>query len=157
MIKIKKILCPVDFLPGSDHAVTYATGLASAHKAKIYLLHVVAPMIPIPYADGISTVDITESLERAAIRQMTRLVAKVKTRGVNAQGTVMHGQVKDVIERVISDLKPDLITMGTHNRSSIERWFMGSVTEWLIRHSPVPVLTVAPKSAKKARITKRAA
>jgi nucleotide-binding universal stress UspA family protein len=157
MIKIKKILCPVDFLPGSDHAVTYAAGLASVHKAKIYLVHAVAPMVPTPYADSISTVDITESLERAALREMTRLVAKVKARGVNAQGTVVHGQVKDVIERAISDQKPDLITMGTHNRSTLERWFMGSVTEWLIRHSPVPVLTVAPKSAKKARMTKRAA
>src|SRR5205823_6068334 len=122
-----------------------------------YLLHVVAPMIPSPYADGISTVDITQSLEKAAIRQMTRLVAKVKARGIKAQGTVMRGQIKDVVERVMSGLRPDLVVMGTHNRSSIERWFMGSVTEWLIRHSPVPVLTVAPKSAKKTRITKRAA
>jgi universal stress protein A len=157
MIKIKKILCPVDFFPGSEHAVNFATGLAAVHHAKVYLLHVVAPMIPGPYADAISTVDVTESMERAALRQMTQLVAKVKARGVRAQGTVMHGQVRDVIDRVMSDLKPDLITMGTHNRSSIERWFMGSVTEWLIRHSAVPVLTIGPKSAKKARITKRAA
>ena len=89
--------------------------------------------------------------------QMTRLVAKVKAKGIKAQGTVVRGQIKDVIERVMSDLRPDLVAMGTHNRSSIERWFMGSVTEWLIRQSPAPVLTVAPKSAKKARITKRAA
>jgi len=157
MIKIKKILCPVDFFAGSDNAVAYATGFAAIHNAKVYLLHVVAPMISSPYADGISTVDIAQSMEQAAIPQMTRLVAKVKAKGIKAQGSVVQGQVKDVIERFITDLKPDLITMGTHNRSSIERWFMGSVTEWLIRHSPVPVLTVAPKPAKKARITKRAA
>ncbi len=157
MIKIKKILCPVDFLPGSDHAVSYATGLAGILHAKVHLLHVVAPIIPNPYAEGIITVDVTQSMEHAAIRQMTRLVAKVKSRGVKVQGTVMRGQVKDVVERVIAEFKPDLITMGTHNRSSIERWFMGSVTEWLIRHSPVPVLTVAPKSAQKPRISRRAA
>ena len=144
-------------MPGSDRAVTYATGLALVHKATIYLVHAVGPMVPTPFADGISTVDITKSLERAARREMTRLVAKVKARGVKAQGTILHGHVKDVIEQVISDQKPDLITMGTHNRSTLERWFMGSVTEWLIRHSPVPVLTVAPKSDKKSRITKRAA
>src|SRR5438552_17322339 len=121
MIKIKKILCPVDFFPGSDHAVTYATGFAAVHHAKVYLLHVVAPMIPSPYADGISTVDITQSLEKAAIRQMTRLVAKVKARGIKAQGTVMRGQIKDVVERVMSGLRPDSVVMGTHNRSRIER------------------------------------
>jgi len=157
MIKIKKILCPVDFLPGSDHAVNYAAGLAAAHHSKLYLLHVVAPMIPAPYAEGISTVDLTRSMEQAAIRQMTRLVAKVKAKGIKAQGSVMQGQIKDVIESVLADLKPDLVTMGTHNKSALERWFMGSVTEWMIRHSPAPVLTVAPKAAKKARITKRAA
>jgi len=157
MIKIKKILCPVDFLPGSDHAVNYAAGLAAVHHAKLYLLHIVAPMIPAPYAEGISTVDLTQSMEQAAIRQMTRLVAKVKAKGIKAQGSVVQGQIKDAIERFLEDLKPDLITMGTHNKSALERWFMGSVTEWMIRHSPVPVLTVAPKSAKKARITKRAA
>src|SRR4029079_9398477 len=101
MIKIKKILCPVDFFPGSDHAVNVATGLAAVHHAKVYLLHVVAPMISGPYADGISTVDVTESMEKAALRQMTRLVAKVKNKGVNAQGTVMLGQVKDVIQHVM--------------------------------------------------------
>ena len=157
MIKIRKILCPVDFLPGSDHAVSYAAGLAAVHHAKLYLLHVVAPMIPAPYADGISTVDLTRSMEQAAIRQMTRLVAKVKAKGIKAQGSVVQGQIKDAIERVLADLKPDLVTMGTHNKSTLERWFMGSVTEWMIRHSPVPVLAVAPKAEKKARITKRAA
>jgi universal stress protein A len=157
MIKIKKILCPVDFRPGSDHAVTYATGLAAVHHAKVYLLHVVEPISPSPYAEGIITADVTESLEEAATRQMKRLVARVKAKGIKTEGAVMLGQMKDVIERAISDFKPDLITMGSHSKSSIERWFMGSVTEWLIRHSRVPVLTVAPKSEKKSRIGRRAA
>jgi nucleotide-binding universal stress UspA family protein len=157
MIKIRKILCPVDFLPGSDHAVSYAIQLAAVHHAKVYLLHVVEPIIPSTYADGISIVDITQSLEQAAIRQMHRLVSRLKARGARVQGSVIYGAIRDVMDRVIADLKPDLITIGTHNKSTIERWFMGSVTEWMIRHSAVPVLTVAPKSAKKARITKRAA
>jgi nucleotide-binding universal stress UspA family protein len=114
-------------------------------------------MIPAAYAEGISTVDLTRSMEQAAIRQMTRLVAKVKAKGIKVQGNVMQGQIKDAIEHVLAELKPDLVTMGTHNKTTLERWFMGSVTEWMIRHSPVPVLAVAPKAAKKARITKRAA
>jgi nucleotide-binding universal stress UspA family protein len=158
MIKIRKILCPVDFFPGSDNAVSYAAGLAAAHGAKVHLLHVVSPVIPSAYADGINTVELTRSMEQASIRQMKKLVAKVRAEGITAEGEVVTGQVKEGIERSISDLKPDLIAMGTHNRSSIERWFMGSVTEWLIRHSPVPVLTVAPRArAIRRKTAKRAA
>src|SRR5262245_54786514 len=104
MIKIKKILCPVDFLPGSDHAVSYAIRLAAVHHAKVYLLHVVEPIVPSAYADGISIVDITQSLEQAAIRQMNRLVSRLKTRGAKVQGSVVYGAIRDVIERVIADL-----------------------------------------------------
>src|SRR5262249_6803392 len=42
--------------------------------------------------------------------------------------------------------KPDLIAMGTHARAGFERWFLGSETEWLMRHSPVPLLVVSPKA-----------
>jgi universal stress protein A len=157
MIKIKKILCPVDFLAGSDHAVSYATEFALAHGAKMYLLHAVPPVIPNAYAEGINTVELTRSMEEASTRQMEKLVARVKARGIQVDGSVVTGPVKDVIQQKISEMKPDLITMGTHNRGTLERWFMGSVTQWLIHHSPVPVLTVVPKAANKPRITKRAA
>src|SRR5262245_6009534 len=116
MLKIKKILCPVDLLPGSEHPGNYAAGLAAVHPAKLDRLHVGSPMIPAPYAEGISTVDLTRSMEQAAIRQMTRLVARVKAKGTKAQGSVMQGQIKDAIAHVLADLKPDLVTMGTHNK-----------------------------------------
>ena len=44
MITIKKILCPVDFFPASDAAVSYAAGLAGIYGAGIHLLHVITPV-----------------------------------------------------------------------------------------------------------------
>jgi nucleotide-binding universal stress UspA family protein len=38
----------------------------------------------------------------------------------------------------------DLVVMGTHGRSGLERYLLGSVTEKLVRTSRVPVLTVRP-------------
>jgi nucleotide-binding universal stress UspA family protein len=35
--------------------------------------------------------------------------------------------------------------MGTHGRTGVDRWFLGSVTEWWMRHSPVPVLAISAK------------
>jgi hypothetical protein len=46
MITSKKILCPVDFFPASDAAVSYAAGLAANYGAGVHLLHVVTPLTP---------------------------------------------------------------------------------------------------------------
>jgi nucleotide-binding universal stress UspA family protein len=53
-----------------------------------------------------------------------------------------------ILESAISQ-KADLIVMGTHGRSGLNRWMLGSVAERVLRESPVPVLTVrsAPRDA----------
>ncbi len=145
MISIHKILCPVDFFPASDKAVNYAAGLAEKYDATIYLLHAVTPVVPMAYEYPIDTVAIARSMEEASKDEMKKLAAKLKTRGVNAESRIQVGAVHDVIKRAISVVKPDLIAMGTHGRTGIDRWFLGSETEWLMRHTPVPVLTISAK------------
>ena len=50
MITINKILCPVDFFPASDTAVSYAVDLGANYSATIHLLHVITPILPNEYA-----------------------------------------------------------------------------------------------------------
>lgn len=145
MISINRILCPVDFFPASDKAVSYAAGLATIYGAKVYLLHAVTPSIPTAYEFPMNTVAITKSMEEASAREMKKLEAKLKSKGVKVETLIRTGAVHDVIQRAISRVKPDLIAMGTHGRTGINRWFLGSETEWLMRHSPVPVLALSPK------------
>ena len=47
------------------------------------------------------------------------------------------------ILRIIHDEKIDLVVMGSHGRRNIERFFLGSTTEHILRKVPVPVLTVS--------------
>ena len=145
MISINRILCPVDFFRASDKAVNYAAGLAAIYDAKVYLLHAVTPTIPTAYEFPMNTVAITRSMEEAAAPEMKKLAAKLKSRGVKAETWIRNGAVHDVIKRAILTVKPDLIAMGTHGRTGINRWFLGSETEWLMRHTPVPVLALSPK------------
>jgi nucleotide-binding universal stress UspA family protein len=84
-------------------------------------------------------------MQEASRREMDKLIARVKTRGVKAESLIRAGAVHDVIRRAITTVKPDLIARGTHSRSGIDRWFLGSQAEWLMRHSPVPVLTISAK------------
>jgi len=55
---------------------------------------------------------------------------------------VIEALPADGIRRLAALEKPDLIVMGTHGRSGLNRWMLGSVAERVLRESTVPVLTV---------------
>ena len=148
MITIKNILCPVDFFPASNAAVNYAAGLAANYDAVIHLLHVVTPVPVSVYEYAIDSTAILKSVEEASVDEMKNLAARVKGMGVTAETELVVGDVYDEIKRSIDVLKPDLIVMGTHGRRGVERWFMGSTTEKLLRHSPVPLVTISAMSER---------
>ena len=143
MITINKILCPVDFFPASDAAANYAAGLAANYGATVHLLHVIAPILPTTYDYAIDTVGILKSLEKSARDEMNLLAARMGDAGVRSEISICVGDVYDEIKRAIEMEKPELVVMGTHGRRGVERWFMGSTTEKLMRHSPVPLLTIS--------------
>lgn len=55
---------------------------------------------------------------------------------------VVEGVPVDTIQRIASNVRADLIVMGTHGRTGLNRWMLGSVAERVLRESSVPVLTV---------------
>jgi len=142
MITIKNILCPVDFFPASDAAVSYAAGLAANYDTTIHLLHVITPIPVSVYEYAIDTTAIVKSVEESSMDEMKKLAGRVKSMGVTAETELVVGDVYDELKRLIDVLKPDLIVMGTHGRRGVERWFMGSTTEKLLRHTPVPLVTI---------------
>src|SRR5215510_807356 len=148
MITIKRILCPVDFFPASDAAVGYAAGLAANYDAVVHLLHVITPVPTSSYEYAIDTTELVKSMENSSMQEMNKLVAKLKETAVVAESELRVGDVYDEIKRSIEALKPDLIVMGTHGRRGVERWFMGSTTEKLLRHSPVPLVTISAAGEK---------
>jgi nucleotide-binding universal stress UspA family protein len=148
MITIKKILCPVDFFAASDAAVSYAAGLASNYGANLHLLHVVAPIAPTSFEFAINTADIVKAMEESSALEMKKLETRVRQAGVSVQIEVRLGDVYDEIKRAIEIVKPELVVMGTHGRRGVERWFMGSTTEKLLRHSPVPLVTISASGEK---------
>jgi nucleotide-binding universal stress UspA family protein len=143
MISIKKILCPVDFFPASDAAVNYAVGLAANYGAGIHLFHVVTPVVTGGFEFSLDTREITTSLKQKAQEELSALAAKFNEAGIITDYEVCVGDAYDEIKQAIEDLKPEIVVMGTHGRRGVERWFMGSTTEKLMRHSPVPLITIS--------------
>jgi nucleotide-binding universal stress UspA family protein len=142
MLTVKTILCPVDFFRASDNAVKYAVALASNYGARIHLLHVVPPVLYSANDYAVSMGEWRDAIEKDAAGKIKSLAAKLKAQNIPVESEVCVGDVHDEIKRSIQAVKPDLIVMGTHGRRAFERWFMGSKTERLLRHTPVPLLTV---------------
>jgi nucleotide-binding universal stress UspA family protein len=156
MRKIKTILCPVDFFPASIWAVNYAARLASSNKASVYLLHVMTPVSDDPYSYSPYSQQLIKSARQRSTDEMQKVEQRVRNAGTVASSRLRVGSVYDEIAREIRRLKPDLVVMGTHGRSGMKRWFLGSITEKLLRHCPVPLLVVsaAPKKPIAPRFRK---
>ena len=144
----KKILVPVDFSPSSLAALEMALELAAQFRASFELLHVWEP--PPIYgpdalvAGGMSLyAEIEEYSSRAAKKEMESLVARLQQRGFSDLRThVERGVPAPWILDTARKGGFDMIVMGTHGRTGVSRFLMGSVAEKVVRLAQVPVLTV---------------
>jgi nucleotide-binding universal stress UspA family protein len=142
MLRFRKVLCPVDFFPASLRAFEYALKLAANYGARVHALHVIAPIIPSAYTMELYTEDLITGLERESKKLLAKLKKKAKRAGIRANTELLFGNIDSEIERSLGAHGADLLVMGSHGRHGFERWILGSVTERLIRRSPVPVVVV---------------
>src|SRR5213075_870878 len=136
MIRFQKILCPVDFFPGSLHAFDHALKLAKNYEARVIALHVIEPVIPTIYEPAFSVPDLTAQLETESKRLFRQLGAKAAKAGVALETQVKLGDINTEIREAVARTKADLVVVGTHGSKGFERWLLGSVTEKLMRHCP---------------------
>jgi nucleotide-binding universal stress UspA family protein len=141
-----RILCPIDFERDSMEALELAAQLAKQNSATVYLLTVIgAPtgateLPPVP-------LDPNPSLE-AICRRRLEAIAQEKLAGVSHEIFVASGNAAPQILKLTAEQGIDLIVMGTHGRTGVKRFLLGSAAERVVRESPVPVLTIRPKAAE---------
>jgi nucleotide-binding universal stress UspA family protein len=145
MAAIRRILYATDFSPASRPAFSRAVELARANRAQLIALHVMTP--PILYTpDGYAlpqTYDrLLADMRAAAQKQLDRLVAGAKARGVRARGLLLEGVAHDRIVRAARPARADLLVIGTHGRTGLARLFLGSVASRVIATATCPVLSV---------------
>ncbi len=143
-MKVRKILAPVDFSDVSEHALSYATGLAAELGAEVLVVYVVEPIVfaGSPFAPEMSVPHLIEDQRRAAAESVDKLVARLVKRNVPVEGMVRTGTAYHVIVDTAAAENCDLIVMGTHGRGGLGHFLLGSVAEKVVRLSPCPVLTV---------------
>lgn len=150
MTPFRRILVPHDF---SDHATAALRTAARlvAPNGRILVLHVVVPFTPIadvPPA-GIASYVSPDILVAGAVEQLDRMVAKA-VRGRSGARVEPKVQLGDPYQRILEASRGmDLIVMSTAGRTGLSHLLIGSVTEKIVRHSRIPVLTLRPEAARK--------
>jgi nucleotide-binding universal stress UspA family protein len=138
MLAIQTILHPTDFSEQAQHAFATACSLARDHGARVIVLYVRAaaaaygalgPIVPEPVW---TPEDVEAGLAGLHLPEP----------GVEVEYRVADGDAAAEITRLASEVKANLIVMGTHGRTGLGRLLMGSVAENVLRRAPCPVLTL---------------
>src|SRR5688572_1023293 len=142
MLRLKRILCPVDFFPASELAALYAAQLAALYDARLKLIHIVSPVVPTVYDFSMDPA-IMDNLRQDSEKQFRKLLSRMPQPPISVDTEVRTGDVTHQIEKTISTFKPDLMVMGSHGNRGFERWILGSVTTRMLRRSSIPVMTIS--------------
>ena len=147
MIAIRRVLAPTDFSDSSAPAVRYAAELAAKFGAELTLLHVVQDlnlvvpdvMMPLP-----TPAPALEEMMAGAKAGIATFVEKLGLQPLHPKAEVRIGAPAAEIVAAAAELKADLLCIGTHGRTGLAHFLLGSVAERIVRHAPCPVLTVRP-------------
>ena len=135
MINIRKILYPTDFSPYSNQADFHAVALAQAHGAGLTILYVYAP------GQGTPPKSVTGVSDRDYWRNQLEQIRPVDS-GIPVHHVLLDGDPATEIVQYARDASMDLVVMGTHGRTGLERMLLGSVAEQTLREAPCSVLVV---------------
>jgi nucleotide-binding universal stress UspA family protein len=150
MIKLKRILCPLDFSENAQEALQYAIHLMlKDDDAVLYLVHIVDSRV-FDYSGPIYEQEVP--LMKVELDQSTReqlekkLLAEVPEEIQNrVETTILFGVPFLEIIMAARDKNIDLIVIGTHGRTGLAHMIIGSVAEKVVRKAPCPVLSVKSK------------
>ena len=152
-MQMKRILVPIDFSDNSKSAKQFALELAAPFQAEVELLHIVESSpyevyvqkgfqsevpVYVPLGETVPgsnpNVVVKNLMEEARSQLDKEADGKAKT-------AVRRGHAVEEILKEVESYKPDLVVMCTHGWKGLKHMLLGSVTERVVRHSPVPVLT----------------
>lgn len=136
------ILFPTD---GTDHATTvaeHAIDIAAARDATLHVLSVVDDRAFLILSDD-RVDDVRADFRARALEAVDEAATAAVDRGVTVETTVDDGRPAECILEGADRVDADLIVMGTSG-DDYERNVVGSVSQQVVRTSPVPVLTVGP-------------
>ena len=145
---LKRILVPLDGSPLAESALTVAVRIAHTSDGTIVLLRVIG--VSTTYTPYVYGSDMAQSPELAqdlmdveqenAEKYLAEIARLDILAGIQVESTVIPGSAGIAIIDTAKEEKVDLIVMSSHGETGFKRLALGSVGQYVSRHSPVPVL-----------------
>jgi nucleotide-binding universal stress UspA family protein len=145
-MKVRRILCAVDFSDPAHEALHYSSDFARLFDADLTLFHVYhvpgygmpegSFVLPGPETMARLFAKIDERLDGWRHEAVARGAPRVDV--ATAQGSAWH----EIVEKARGEYQ--LVVVGTHGHTGLRHVLLGSVADRVVRHAPCPVLTVRP-------------
>jgi nucleotide-binding universal stress UspA family protein len=151
-----KILVAIDNSELSNQAFEQAIYLAKAFKANVHLVHVLSPLKKeyedasalafgggyYPEAFDEALQERWQTLEEEGLNLLRNKVQQAMNIGITAEFTQMIGQPREKICELAQSWSADLIVMGSHGRTGLSEFLIGSVSNHVSHHAPCSVMIV---------------
>ena len=141
----QNILVPVDGSETSYAAVTQAAEFAKAFNSKITVVQVLVldPYIAAEYISASQTNDLIERARTSILETLNDVKAKFNASCIDVETKLLEGQVVHAESaKAAQDVQADLIVIGSHGRTGIKKFFLGSVAQSVLGASDIPVLII---------------
>jgi len=145
----QKILVCLDGSKLAEQIVPYVAEQAAKFGSSLVLFQAVS-MSAIPAPTGIESVPVAvpdtmlRDAELAAMDYLSGLAAPLRDRGLKVQCVTMIGHPAETIVGYADENRFDLVALATHGRSGLKRMVFGSVADYVVRKSGLPILLIKP-------------
>ena len=152
---MKKILIALDYNPASEKIALEGLKLARQFQSELKLLHVLSDFgyYELNYPtflgyEGYSHLDLDPRIDEELFKVAEDYLQTVKSHldHQNVSAIVERGPVPDVVLQQAGDWGADMIIMGTHSHSVLEKILMGTTASKVLERTSIPVLMVPIKS-----------
>jgi len=138
-MNLRKIVVATDFSPSSDAALRLATILARDHQATLVIVHVSEPRPAYTVAGVYASLPAGNEF---ADSHHQLLEVRPSDSNVPCEHRLLIGIPADEITKFADEEHADMIVIGSHGRTGIGRFLMGSVAEAVVRQANCPVLSI---------------
>jgi nucleotide-binding universal stress UspA family protein len=142
----RNILVPVDDSSACEEGIWDAVELASALGSRVKLVHVINRTPWMAMGTGPAAIeDLIIQIHSAGESMLHRIQKDMRTAGVEIDAKVIEGFGRRVGELVVAEASSwpaDLIILGARRRRGIRHILMGGNAEYILHHSPIPVLLI---------------
>jgi manganese transport protein len=136
--RYRTILVPIDHTVADRAAMSNAVSLASAHGARLILLHVEEGVTSQVFGEIASTAEVAEDSE-----YLEKLAGSARADGIEVETVVRHGRDPAAeIVQAATELAPDLLILASHGHRGLMDLALGTTINSVRHHTRVPLLIV---------------